>query len=289
MLTLQSATAPLSELTSFTAIRPQQLRVLTLPVLLLLNKIGFDLATAEIIIDTVAVFGYLLIVHKILSRHLPNIPGLGTLLAIIPLIVNYGIFGYVSYPSDLPALFLFAAAAYFTLDERFTSLCITAVLAAFNRETALLILPMFVLLAWHSTTIQKLTIRTIILSACIILPLILVHIIFQNNPGAVSEDHLGFNLSLLRQAFTLHRPGVVYALASFGGFHLLSLALIHRSPSVLKHVFVCSILLVLLLMPFSIYTEARVFNEANLGFTLPAIYGIFARSKAASRLSGNFA
>ena len=289
LLTRESETASLASLVSFGGIRPQQLRMLTFPLMWVMHQLGISLPAAEVAIDAIACFGYLLLVSAILSHFSASINRYAALLAILPLIVNYGVLGYVSYPSDLMALFLFTAAAYYILKDKFAMLCLVSVLAAFNRETAVLIVPLFILMNWRSTRLRLALTRASILIAAIAAPLILLHFIFQSNPGAMSEDHLSWNISLLRQAFTFHRPGIVYAVSLFAGFHLFSLLYLRNSPYLFKALFACSVLLVLALLPVSIYTEARVFNEANLGFTLPLLYGIFALRRTSHEASRKFA
>jgi hypothetical protein len=278
-LTQQSETAPLDALVHFYGIRPQQLRMLTFPLLWLLNQCGINLNVAEAIIDAAACFGYLIYVNRILTHFEPTSNKYSALIAAIPLIVNYGIYGYVGYPSDIPALFLFTVAAYCILEDLKWAIRIVAVLASINRETAILIVPLYLLANWRSKRFATLMYETLWLTICSAFPFMLLHKLFRHYPGVVSENHFDWNLSLLQQAFTFHRPGIIYALALFGGFHIVSLAFIKRSPDFLKSLYICSILLVLALLPVAILTEARVFNEANLGFTLPVIYGLFAHRR----------
>jgi hypothetical protein len=287
--TVQSETAPLDALVHFEGIRPQQLRMLTFPILWLLGQCGISLSVAETIVDIAACFGYLVFVRRILTHFVPDMNPYATLLAIIPLIVNYGIYGYVGYPSDIPALFLFTVAAYCILNDLNWATRIVAILASLNRETAILIVPLYFLANWHVKSFARVMYEVLILTVCTMLPFLLLRNLFHHFPGALTENHLSWNLSLLQQAFTFHRPGIVYAIALFGGFHIVSLAFLKRAPDFLKSLYICSILLVIALMPVAILTEARVFNEANLGFTLPVIYGLFALRQQRSKASRKFA
>jgi hypothetical protein len=289
MLTVQSETAPLQYLVTFSGIRPQQLRMLTFPILWLLNQCGISLRLGEAIVDATACFGYFVYVSRILAHVKPDINRYSVLLAAIPLIVNYGIYGYVSYPSDLTALFLFTVAAYCILEDLHWATRIVAVLAALNRETAVLIVPLYILVNWRSKSFVRLMYEVATLTTCTIGPLLLLQQVFHHYPGALSENHFSWNLSLLRQAFTLHRPGIVYALTLFSGFHIISLVFLKRSPEFMKAAYICSILLVIVFVPVAILTEARVYNEAILGFTLPVIYGLFARTGKRAEVSRKFA
>src|SRR3954471_23933853 len=73
MLTVQSETAPLQYLVTFSGVRPQQLRMLTFLILWLLNQCGISLTVGEAIVDTAACFGYIVFVGRILSHFQPDV------------------------------------------------------------------------------------------------------------------------------------------------------------------------------------------------------------------------
>ena len=97
--------------------------MLTLPFLWLFHQLGLSLPVAEVGIDSIACFGYLIFVKRILTHFEPGINKHASLIAVIPLIVNYALLGYVGYPSDIASLFLFTAAAFSVLEDQFVALC----------------------------------------------------------------------------------------------------------------------------------------------------------------------
>jgi hypothetical protein len=251
--------------------RPQQARALTLPLLSLLGEFGLSLEIAEIILDAVAVFVYLLLAGRLLTLVRPDRSRFWVLFAVVPLIATYAVFGYVSYPSDLPALALFTLGAYALVREATPLFWIVCVFAALNRETGALLVALYVLYRWPRREYEKTIVTAIGLALLFAGVFLALQYIFGSNPGTSHEDHLTYNLSLARQAFTLHRPGLVYWTLTFGGFHIVSLFALRRSPYIFRVLFICSIILVIAMLPVGLFTETRIFNEAIPGFTFPAI------------------
>ena len=148
-------------------------------------------------------FGHITV---LLTERLCNIPKTGKsrlLLASGALLGLPPFFSYTSFPYDPPQLFLFTLALYYLATQRAKLFYITFVACCLNKETAILLIPLYALN--FGTTISS---RRRNLAKIIALLMVYVGIkvflawIFQANPGTFVEFQLQHNIGLLTRGWT---------------------------------------------------------------------------------------
>ncbi|MDH7515148.1 MAG: hypothetical protein QHI48_04650 [Bacteroidota bacterium] len=111
------------------------------------------------------------------------------------------LFRYVSYIYDPPQLFLFTAGLYALFERRGWMFFFVFALCSINKETALLLIPLFAV-AYRGKFSEKRYLSVIlILAAVYSLIRGLIFLAFRNNPGAAVEFHFHRNLIFLKTAW----------------------------------------------------------------------------------------
>ena len=167
-------------------------------------------------------------------------------------------FSYTSYIYDPPQLFLFTFALYLLARGRMTAFLVTFVFCVFNKETAILLIPIYAVV-YHQqhTRRQFIGITTALIAIFAAIKLLINHV-YQANPGFSVEFHLfPDNFLLLTYGWTF--TGLLTFLA------LLWLLLYNwnKKPRFLKIAFLLTLpILIGMTFLFGLLNEWRDYYEA---------------------------
>lgn len=119
-------------------------------------------------------------------------------LAVVALLGLPAFFSYTAYPYDPPQLFLFTLALYLLASHRFVPFALVFGLCCLNKETAVLLIPVFALTNRRQMAPRQVLAALIGLTAWYLLTRMLVAFAFRGAPGSFAELHLiDHNLRLL--------------------------------------------------------------------------------------------
>jgi hypothetical protein len=191
-----------------------------------------------------------------------------SMIALAVLIGLYPFFSYVSYVYDPPQLFLFTLGLYFLATSKLLPFVISFALCCINKETAILLIPIYVVI-FHKQLTSRKYFGVLLATICwyIFVKAILAYV-FRANPGSTAELHLDHNIH-----FFNHR--LVSPIAPVG-LMLFILAFSHwRDMPQFYRVSILSVLPVLAVMGifFGVLGEWRAYYEAY-----PIIFGMISFS-----------
>jgi hypothetical protein len=145
----------------------------------------FALATAVMLVCMV-LFAWVL---RRLSETVYELPRpVVNLAPIVALVLLPLFFRYYSYPYDPATLLLFSSALLFLIQRRFFWFVVTVVLASVNKETSVLLIPLFALHEWtrdHRVPATRLVL--VALSWGLVRGALMW--VYRDNPGALVESH----------------------------------------------------------------------------------------------------
>jgi hypothetical protein len=107
---------------------------------------------------------------------------------IVALILLPLFFRYYSYPYDPATLFLFSAAILFMLQRRFFWVVFTVALASANKETSILLIPLYALHEWTRERRMPFARAAAVVLAWGVVRAVLMWI-YRDNPGTLVENH----------------------------------------------------------------------------------------------------
>ena len=118
-------------------------------------------------------------------------------------------FKYTSYPYDPPQLFLFTLALYFLAVHRARAFCITFVCCCLNKETAVLLIPLYALVFRNRCASRRQYWGTL-LGLAVVYAGIKSGLtwVFHDNPGGFVDFQLRRNIIWLTQGWTFTDLGV---------------------------------------------------------------------------------
>lgn len=143
-------------------------------------------------------------------------------------------FRYVSYPYDPPQLFLFTLALYLSTVQRTRAFFVAFVACCLNKETALLLIPLYGLAIhghcasprrYWSTVLGLIAVYVSIKSA--------LTWAFRSNPGSLVEFHLAHNVEWLTSGWTFTDLVVLSGIATLVLFRW------SEKPILLRRSFLC--------------------------------------------------
>jgi len=175
-------------------------------------------------------------------------------------------FAYVSYVYDPPQLFLFTLALWLLATDRRAAFVAAFAVCCLNKETAVLLIPLFVLVARNQPArMQRIDWFTLAILAAIFAGSWLVLTwSFRSNPGEPVEFHLTRNLWKLAYGWSFAALGVFLSLA------WLIFRRWSEQPLFLRQALVCTLLpLIPLTLLLGYLDEWRDYYEAY-----PAIFGL---------------
>jgi hypothetical protein len=166
------------------------------------------------------------------------------------------------YPYDLPEFCLFGLGTIFAMRRQFLALLVLMPLVALNRETAILLIPLWIAAAWpeddESRRRTKLALQTAALATAWAVVRVLIARHFAHNPSMTGSR-------IPRDLRDLANPRHWPQLASALGF-LLPVVTVNwrrlslRSQRLLWGMWVC----LPVILYFGVWTESRIFGEYTL-------------------------
>lgn len=166
------------------------------------------------------------------------------------------------YPYDLPEFLLFGLGTVFAMRRQYVALLVLMPLAALNRETAILLIPLWIAAAWPEAGERgrrvALALQSMALLAAWAVVRVLIGRHFAHNPSMTGAR-------LLRDAHDLASPRHWPQMASALGF-LLPVVTVNWKRLSLRHRRLLWAMWVSLpvLLYFGVWTESRIFDEYTL-------------------------
>ena len=142
----------------------------------------------------------------LLTERLCNIPKTGKTSLLLVSGALLGLppfFSYTSFPYDPPQLFLFTLALYYLATQRTKLFYLAFVTCCLNKETAILLIPLYALSlgiagsSWRHNLSKIIALLMVYVSIKVFLAWI-----FQENPGTFVEFQLRHNIGLLTRGWT---------------------------------------------------------------------------------------
>ncbi len=263
--------ATLDSLTSLTAARPFQYRVLVPLVVRLVQTAG--VAEIRMVYYAITSIALALALHEfrwLLERSLkPRVAIFAALLLLWPLAFNDIVFVEIYYPSDIVALTFFLVAIRFIIERNDRALVLLMIFATLNRETSALIILACLVLNRSELRTRRLIRLLVTLAALWIGVKLSLAFAFRANDGSAFEWHLRDNWGLAKQLMRFDPTMLAYAIFAFGGFHLWSSIVVRRCSDEVRMQYLLALCLVLPMAGIGMMMELRIFHEALVGFTLP--------------------
>jgi hypothetical protein len=202
--------------------------------------------------------GFAFALRKLSLRFYPNMISVADFAPALGLLVLPSLFRYYNQLYDPATLLLWACALLFLAQRAIIPYYVFFVLAVINKETAILLVPLFALAFRETTRIRKIALHVgLQLIVFGVIRIAVLHA-YAANPGGLLEFHLNGNLLIFE------KPGaIVYLLAMYGlGGYLVSKNW-HSKPSLLRlGILFVFAPLVLLSLFFGNLDEPRQYYEA---------------------------
>jgi hypothetical protein len=250
-------------LSAFHARKPMQLRVLVPAIIHLISSITpLSVSSIDKYLLIASAWGILMLFASFLALYIPKSRAwVSAPLILIPMIWNFCLLTLFHYPSDLPAIVFLLGCVVLWRSNRRWAYYACFMLACFNRETILFILPCLFALDWSDRRLKFWMLHTALHLAIFGAVKLVLWKLFEHSPGAPVEDHLEKNLAVLLDFITLRNGAPRYFLFLFGGLHLAALALLRWAPRELQRLTVVTILFWAGMIYAGILLESRIFGE----------------------------
>jgi hypothetical protein len=195
-----------------------------------------------------------------------------------PLAWNYIILGHLFFSSDLPSIAFFTFALLFALEGRWIYFYSLFILALFNRESIIFVVPAYLLLMLpekhDAGSLKSLMGHVVFQLALFILVKELLLYIFRANPGNAFDNMIGANVLLLHMLAHGRYQTWEYVILCFGGMHLLALFLLRWIPRTFRWLFLLFPIVGSVMFMVGWLLEVRIFNELVPIVTLLTIAGL---------------
>jgi hypothetical protein len=223
----------------------------------------YDEYLYEFALTTAAMFFCLVLFAWVLRRLTETVYDLPrpvvNLAPVIALILLPLFFRYYSYPYDPATLFLFSAAILFMLQRRFFWVVFTVALASANKETSILLLPLYALHEWMRERRIPFVRTAAVVLVWIVLRATLM-LLYRDNPGSLVENHFTEHTVWLLAKFPMAMRYTLVVVALF------AIPVAHRwrdKPAFLRRGLAVTLLpLVLAGAVFGFLDELRGYYEA---------------------------
>ena len=147
-----------------------------------------------------------------LTEHVLNLPAAGSprlLLLTGAMLGLPALFKYVSYLYDPAQLFLFTLALYLLATQRIQKFCVIFLVCCLNKETAILLIPVYALTSHTRSSSPRPYWRTLAAITAIYLCVkLFLSWLFRANPGFIFELHPLHNLDRLTAGWSFPALGV---------------------------------------------------------------------------------
>lgn len=251
------------QLVQFSARRPMQYRVL-MPAIFrgIIEVTPLRVDTINKLSTILSTFAILLLFARWLREYIPNnLAALAAPFILVPLFWNYCLLAFTHYPSDLPGIAFFLALLLLWKEKKFVAFYVVFLLACFNRETILFVLPCVAVLYFRKDRWQQLAVHSIAMVAIWFAVRAMLLYLFQHSDGPVAENHLAYNIRWITHSWSMGQGVFRYFVYLFGGLHILAFVLWKWTPTSLRTLLVVSFGFWAVMLPFGILLESRIFGE----------------------------
>lgn len=167
---------------------PYCFRVLTPAVVRALTHTGLSLNAGFYLVTTVSLFGFLLVLWRLMSDMGYGVPARAAGMLIVGFTqgpVRW--FFHQYWMSDPPCLFLLALGVYWMRRDRLLPLAVVSIVAAFVRETYVVLYPCLFALEWRRRGLQAAFVRTTAVAA---LPAAILVTLRLTVPSSTPDDFI---------------------------------------------------------------------------------------------------
>jgi hypothetical protein len=266
----------LQNLAEFTGDKPFQFRVLIPSLVRLLHSFtGLSFEALYLSFTILSVWFVLILFEKLLQQEAVASARRWHWLILWPLFANYIVY-QAYYPADMLAIAFFILSLLLLRSRRFLVYCLLFVLALFNRETIVLMIPATILFYWRVLKTDPHVRRPVFL--LIVFQLLaflcvrmLLEWLFRMNPGGAFENHIAENTEFLQHVLSMRPNYVALIFVAFGGLHVISILGWRFLSGDLKRLL---LLFPISLIPFFIagrIGEVRIYSELVPLFSLSGV------------------
>jgi hypothetical protein len=267
---------------------PYQFRILV-PAIEYLCKLCFPLSWSffHVTFAILSTYAVLLCFRRLLFFFHVSHPDLLSLAILYPLAWNYILIGNHFFASDIPSIAFFILTLLFALKKQWFYFYPLFILALFNRESIIFVIPAYLLLMFplkDNPALLKTVLGHVVLQMVLFIAVKgLLLYLFRNNPGTPFDNMIAGNVFIIHLLLQgrFHTWG--YPILCFGGLHILALLLIRWIPRQLRRLFLLFPLFLVVMFVVGWLVELRIYNELVPVVTLLAIVGI--QQAFASRFS----
>lgn len=250
-------------LSSFRARQPMQLRVLVPAIIHLISSITpLSVALVDKYILIASVWGVLMLFASFLRVYISKTAAwIAAPIILVPLVWNYCLLTLFHYPSDVPSIAFFLGCLILWRSKKPWAYYICFLLACFNRETILFILPCLLALYWSRGRMKFWITHTVFHVMIFVAVKLILWKLFEHSPGTPMEDHWQKNLGVLTDFFAFRNGAVRYFAFLFGGLHLMAIALWRWVPRELRRLTAITILFWVGMFYAGLVLESRIYSE----------------------------
>ncbi|MFC1591419.1 hypothetical protein ACFL43_02725 [Thermodesulfobacteriota bacterium] len=269
--------ATLQMLTDFSAQKPFQFRILMpLAARTVRGAVpAVPLKIIYIVLNTLGTFLLLIAFWRYLLLFFDRQAAApGALLILYPLLWNYGAFGNLYYPSDIPAVLFFTLGLMAIYKKRMDLFYLVFIAATFNRETSCFLTPVFVLFGLGRIRLPKLAGHFLLQLGIWVGVKWFLDMVFQGNGGSgLYENHFSQNLYHILHPLAcwdyvvqiLLASGAVWLFIPFGW---------REQPRFFKQAMAVVVLFYAGMLVAGNLHETRIYNELIPVLTAPAVVGL---------------
>ena len=250
-------------LSAFKARQPMQLRVLVPAIIHLISSVTpLSVSTVDKYILIASVWGVMMLFASFLEAYVPkNTAWIAAPIILVPLLWNYCLLTLFHYPSDMPSIAFFLGCLLLWRTKRPWTYYACFLVASFNRETILFVLPCLFALYWSNHQVKFWAMHTVIHIAIFGIVRLLLWKLFEHSPGTQMEDHLQKNLAVLMDGLAFRNGVARYFAFLFGGLHLVAIAIWRWAPRELQRLTIVTLLFWGAMFYAGLMLESRIFGE----------------------------
>lgn len=193
------------------------------------------------------------------------------------------LYGYVSHLYDLPGLALFTLGLALIAERRLAAYIVVFTLACVNKETAILLTLVWLLVNWQRLDRRRLLALLAVQVGVWLAVRVGLVLLFRGNPGVLIPFRLGRNLPALAtlRSYVMFRPFSSWLVMPSGlnvvtvGLFLFGLAALRRLPPLFGYAYLLAVPVVLLSLLFGNIDEMRVYYELYPAAAVAVMAGLF--------------
>jgi hypothetical protein len=290
-VTIDVGPSGLVSLANFTASRPYQYRVLIPAIVHLLARIthadSYQVLTLYRGVEVISVFAAFWMFRAYLSTFVDVATASVLTFFLLPaMLLIHTVCALGHYPYDTPQIVLFTLGLVALRKQNWLLFYLTLAVATVNRETSCMLIPAFGLTMYGALPRRQFSTHLAAQSLIFAAIKLSIDHIFAHNPGGFTEDHVAYNIDVIRQIFRLNQFVVSMA--------LLWAAIIWQFVSGRAHIptFAARLLwlipmYVAAMWRFGLLDEIRAYNEMVPVFLTPLLLVFLGTLKAGMAEQGD--